>query len=26
MLRHDPEGTRGHVERLLAPGGTAHFF
>jgi ubiquinone/menaquinone biosynthesis C-methylase UbiE len=25
-LRHDPEGTRRLVERLLAPGGSAHFF
>jgi ubiquinone/menaquinone biosynthesis C-methylase UbiE len=26
QLRHDPDGTRERVERLLAPGGHAHFF
>ena len=26
LLRHDPEGTRARVERLLAPGGRARFF
>ena len=26
QLRHDPEGTRQRVERLLAPGGRARFF
>jgi ubiquinone/menaquinone biosynthesis C-methylase UbiE len=26
QLRHDPEGTRARVERLLAPGGRAQFF
>lgn len=25
-MRHDPEGTRAIVDRLLAPGGTARFF
>ena len=24
--RHDPAGTRNRVQRLLAPGGTAHWF
>jgi ubiquinone/menaquinone biosynthesis C-methylase UbiE len=26
LLRHDPEGTRARVDRLLAPGGVARFF
>ena len=26
LLRHDPEGTRDRVEKLLAPGGEAKFF